>query len=160
MNFSLLCPLPPSPPCHLQRLPVLLYSAIMSSHRDLRRYRYLDLPAIIVVCVVHVVMGSSSFRSSFIVFGSFVVCAPLSTQRPPSSKPLWLNRILIPSLSLVRRVNALSICIRNIRARARAIQIYREKIKSLQSKIQARTERSKLLVQRGTPDLEPLEPWQ
>ncbi|XP_018338972.1 PREDICTED: nesprin-1 isoform X6 [Trachymyrmex septentrionalis] len=37
-------------------------------------------------------------------------------------------------------------------------QIYREKIKSLQSKIQARTERSKLLVQRGTPDLEPLDP--
>ncbi|XP_071567068.1 muscle-specific protein 300 kDa isoform X8 [Temnothorax nylanderi] len=37
-------------------------------------------------------------------------------------------------------------------------QIHREKIKSLQSKIQARTERSKLLVQRGTPDLEPLDP--
>ncbi|XP_018395829.1 PREDICTED: nesprin-1 isoform X2 [Cyphomyrmex costatus] len=37
-------------------------------------------------------------------------------------------------------------------------QIYREKIKSLQSKIQARTERSKLLVQRGTPVLEPLDP--
>ncbi|XP_029680499.1 nesprin-1 isoform X2 [Formica exsecta] len=34
-------------------------------------------------------------------------------------------------------------------------QICREKIKSLQSKIQARTERSKLLVQRGTPDMEP-----
>ncbi|EZA53954.1 Nesprin-1 [Ooceraea biroi] len=37
-------------------------------------------------------------------------------------------------------------------------QICREKIKSVQSKIQARTERIKLLVQRGTPDLEPLEP--
>ncbi|KAL0110413.1 hypothetical protein PUN28_013801 [Cardiocondyla obscurior] len=37
-------------------------------------------------------------------------------------------------------------------------QTYREKIKSLQSKIQARSERSKLLVQRGTPDLESLDP--
>ncbi|XP_020291842.1 nesprin-1 isoform X3 [Pseudomyrmex gracilis] len=37
-------------------------------------------------------------------------------------------------------------------------QICREKIKSLQSKIQARTERSKLLVQRGTPVSEPLDP--
>lgn len=37
-------------------------------------------------------------------------------------------------------------------------QFCREKIKSLQSKIQARTERSKILAQRGTPDLEPLEP--
>ncbi|XP_054006700.1 muscle-specific protein 300 kDa isoform X2 [Hylaeus anthracinus] len=37
-------------------------------------------------------------------------------------------------------------------------QIYREKIKSLQSKIQSRTERSKILAQRGTPDLEPLDP--
>ncbi|XP_076667923.1 muscle-specific protein 300 kDa isoform X16 [Andrena cerasifolii] len=37
-------------------------------------------------------------------------------------------------------------------------QICREKIKGLQSKIQARTERSKMLAQRGTPDLEPLDP--
>ncbi|XP_008555407.1 muscle-specific protein 300 kDa isoform X6 [Microplitis demolitor] len=37
-------------------------------------------------------------------------------------------------------------------------QIHREKIKSLQSKIQARSERSKLLIQRGTPDIEPLDP--
>ncbi|XP_014483634.1 PREDICTED: nesprin-1 isoform X6 [Dinoponera quadriceps] len=37
-------------------------------------------------------------------------------------------------------------------------QTCREKIKSLQSKIQARAERSKLLVQRGTPDLEHLDP--
>nr|XP_034172930.1 nesprin-1 isoform X14 [Osmia lignaria] len=36
-------------------------------------------------------------------------------------------------------------------------QIYREKIKSLHSKIQARTERSKILAQRGTPDPEPLD---
>ncbi|XP_043257159.1 nesprin-1 isoform X10 [Colletes gigas] len=37
-------------------------------------------------------------------------------------------------------------------------QIHRERIKSLQSKIQSRTERSKILAQRGTPDLEPLDP--
>nr|XP_033322974.1 nesprin-1 [Megalopta genalis] len=37
-------------------------------------------------------------------------------------------------------------------------QFCREKIKSLQSKIQARTERSKILAQRGTPDPEPLDP--
>ncbi|XP_078048160.1 muscle-specific protein 300 kDa isoform X4 [Augochlora pura] len=37
-------------------------------------------------------------------------------------------------------------------------QFCREKIKSLQTKIQARTERSKILAQRGTPDPEPLDP--
>ncbi|KAL7297367.1 hypothetical protein TKK_0009753 [Trichogramma kaykai] len=37
-------------------------------------------------------------------------------------------------------------------------QTYQERIKSLQSKIQARSERSKLLLQRGTPDAELLEP--
>ncbi|XP_043492348.1 nesprin-1 [Polistes fuscatus] len=36
-------------------------------------------------------------------------------------------------------------------------QIYREKIKSLQSKIQSFTERTKLIVQRGTPDTEILD---
>ncbi|XP_046474495.1 muscle-specific protein 300 kDa isoform X6 [Neodiprion pinetum] len=36
-------------------------------------------------------------------------------------------------------------------------QSYREKIKSLQTKIAARTERSKLLIQRGSPDVEPLD---
>ncbi|XP_032455806.1 golgin subfamily A member 6-like protein 6 isoform X13 [Nasonia vitripennis] len=37
-------------------------------------------------------------------------------------------------------------------------QICRDRIKSLHSKIQARTERSKLLIQRGTPDIESLDP--
>ncbi|XP_034936487.1 nesprin-1 isoform X11 [Chelonus insularis] len=37
-------------------------------------------------------------------------------------------------------------------------QVYREQIKSLQSKIQARVERSKLIIQRGTPDIETLDP--
>ncbi|XP_012271233.1 nesprin-1 isoform X8 [Orussus abietinus] len=36
-------------------------------------------------------------------------------------------------------------------------QAYREKIKTLQSKINSRSERSKLLVQRGTPDSDPID---
>ena len=38
------------------------------------------------------------------------------------------------------------------------LQVYRERLKVLHSKITARNERIKLLMQRGSPDLEPLDP--
>lgn len=37
-------------------------------------------------------------------------------------------------------------------------QVFRERLKVLHSKITARNERIKLLMQRGSPDLEPLDP--
>lgn len=37
-------------------------------------------------------------------------------------------------------------------------QVFRERLKVLHSKINARNERIKLLIQRGSPDLEPLDP--
>lgn len=36
-------------------------------------------------------------------------------------------------------------------------QIYRERIKILKAKLNARNERIKLVIQRGTPDVDPLE---
>ena len=38
------------------------------------------------------------------------------------------------------------------------LQVYRERLKVLHSKITARNERIKLLMQRGSPDVEPLDP--
>lgn len=161
MTFSLPCPLflplPPSPYSHISRhihndRPWLLYlDTITRLHRP-PPPRFPSSSSLLLVSLVDlvVVTGISSpiSRLSSLDHNSLSLSLPLSPQRSPSSlKP---HRHHDPSLC-----RSLDVCCRDYEHTP--LQICREKIKSLQSKIQARAERSKLLVQRGTPVPEPLD---
>lgn len=138
-NFCL--PHPFLPPSFQTIDPVHLHVHVSVSsldHRYVSRFLSTSPPGVLVDPLSVLVLLPLVFRIS--------VSLPVSITTNVHVGP---RRLGVRPFSLARRVSC----------RANR-QICREKIKGLQSKIQARIERSKMLAQRGTPDLEPLDPWQ